>query len=89
MQLLNIDGEIENMGNVLNNLDMSCSAIRRVRDTLTNEEAWNSDSPHLINEIIDQGLLLAAVIRHMEQLIDQGHKYEFARRRAKLAEGAA
>lgn len=80
MNMLAIDVPIENLSDVLEDLDHSCGALRRVRDTLTNEEGWDHDRHRMIKAVIDQGLLLASVIRHMEHLIVQGHRYEFAQR---------
>ena len=64
MNMLAIDVPIENLSDVLEDLDHSCGALRRVRDTLTNEEGWDHDRRRMIKAVIDQGLLLASVIRH-------------------------
>lgn len=89
MDMLALDVPIQEMSDVLNDLDHSCGALRRLRDTLTDEEGWDHSRDRVIKRVIDQGLLLAAVIRHMEQLIAQGHQYEFARRRAEPSEVTA
>lgn len=86
MEMLALDVPIQELSDVLNDLDHSCGALRRVRDTLTDEEGWDHNRDRVIKRVIDEGLLLAAVIRHMEQLIAQGHQYEFARRRAEPSE---
>lgn len=80
MEMLAIDVPIRGLSDVLNDLDLSCGALRRVRDTLTDEEEWSDNQDRALKRVSDQGLLLAAVIRHMEQLIAQGHQYELARR---------
>ena len=86
MDMLALDVPIQDMRDVLNDLDHSCGALRRLRDTLTDEEGWDHNRDRVIKRVVDQGLLLAAVIRHMEQLIAQGHQYEFARCRPEPSE---
>lgn len=84
MQLLAVDAEVKDNEDVLNDLNQSCEALRLVRDDLTSDESWRARgaSEHATKMIVNQGFCLAALIRHMEQLIAHGFEYEFARRRA-------
>ena len=80
MQLLGVDAEVQNLDDVLNNLDITCDALKAIRDFMTDEEQW-PDGKNLTTALYRQGLLLSAVVRHMEQLINRGHQYHFAQRR--------
>ena len=80
MRLLAIDQDVESMDDVLNELDHIGDPLRRLRDILTSEEEWQDHREKLSRKACDLGLMLAAVIRHLEQLTEQGHQCEIARR---------
>ena len=81
MELLGVDADVQTIADVLNDLDISCTALRAVREFLTNEDQWPDDGKHFRDAVYAQGLLLSGMIRHIEQLVNAGHQFEFARRR--------
>lgn len=80
MNSLLFDREVPDVEEVLNDLNRSFDGLRGLRDKLTSEDSWSVDYDEAVMEVYKHGVLLAAMIRHMEQLVHLGLQYEFARR---------
>jgi len=85
VQQLVCDGSpVDSVRTVFDELSMALIGLRSIRDWMTNEDAQSA--VNVQDFLCGQGLLLAATIRHMEQLVDQGYTLAKAGRRPTMPE---